>query len=100
MSANTGKLLYNHGTIQGACGDIDTFVNQMNGTLDGVEKDFNRLRSNWDSESAQQFDQCKQRWNHGARNIADTLLRLKLALQGASDRMGQADRRAKNLFPG
>ncbi|MGA8112387.1 MAG: WXG100 family type VII secretion target [Actinocatenispora sp.] len=100
MTANSGKLLYNHTTIQGACGDIDTFVNSMNTTLDDVEKDFNRLRSNWDSDSARQFDACKKRWNDGARNIASTLLKLKLALSGASDRMNSADQRAKNLFPG
>ncbi len=97
---DNSHLLYNHGTIQGAAGDIDSFVGLMHGKLEDVNGDFNRLRGNWDSDSARQFDDCRKRWEDGAREIADTLLRLKMALVGASDRMSQADQRAKQLFPG
>jgi WXG100 family type VII secretion target len=98
--SDNSHLLYNHTTIQGAAGDIDKFVSLMHSKLEDATSDFNRLRSNWDSDSARQFDDCRKRWEKGARELADTLLRLKLALIGASDRMSQADNRAKQLFPG
>ena len=97
---DNSQLLYNHTTIHGAAGDIDKFVGIMHAKLEDVDKDFNRLRSNWDSDSAHQFDDARKRWEDGAREIADVLLRLKLALTGASDRMADADNRAKKLFPG
>lgn len=97
---DNSQLLYNHGTIHGAAGDIDKFVRVMHDKLEGVDSDFNRLRSSWDSDSARQFDDCRKRWEDGAREIADHLLRLKMALIGASERMSDADKRAKQLFPG
>jgi WXG100 family type VII secretion target len=98
--ATDGQITYNQGTIQNAVQSIDTFVKNMGGTLDSVESDFNRLRANWDSESAKDFDSCKARWQEGARDITATLTKLKVALAGAGDRMAQTDQRAKGLFTG
>jgi WXG100 family type VII secretion target len=100
MAGNDGQVVYNFNTIGGAVASIDTAISSMKTTLSELERDLRPLETGaWASQAQEAYQARKRRWNQAAEHIAITLGQVKVALQNASDRMQETDRKAVGYFP-
>jgi WXG100 family type VII secretion target len=95
-----GQIRYDFNTIGGAVQAIDAAVASMRGTLSQLESDLRVLETDaWTSEAQMAYKIRKDKWHKSAEHIAMILGQVKVALQGAADRMHATDKKASAYFP-
>ncbi|GIG57041.1 hypothetical protein Lfu02_14130 [Longispora fulva] len=94
-----GALVYDFGTIDSVSGQIETFVRDMNQTLEDTDKVFRNLLANgWSGKGAEAFTGASQRWHQQADAMAATLRRLSSSVGNAAVNMQAADQAAAGRF--
>jgi WXG100 family type VII secretion target len=95
-----GQIVYNFNTMSSAVQAIDTAVSNMRSTLAQLESDLRPLETEaWTSEAQMAYKIRKDRWHRASEHIAVLLGQVKIAVEGASERMRATDRKAQNYFP-
>ena len=92
-------LVYDFEGINSIAAQIETFVKDMDGTLDDVDSAFRNLLANgWTGAGASAFQDHSLRWHTKAGEMATTLRKLSSAAGNAAVNMHAADQAAAARF--
>ena len=73
----------NYGALDGAAADIKTGANNLQNCLDDLENTLNQLRSSWEGQTQEAYDDAQRRWNQGLAGLKDVLNRTSSAVDAA-----------------
>ncbi|SIR64906.1 WXG100 family type VII secretion target [Micromonospora avicenniae] len=89
----TSPITYNFGQISDVATAIGTYQGHMDGALQDLYTQFTQLfAADWQGAAGQACDEARQKWNQGANEIKDALMRVGVKLGASADRMQQVDR--------
>ncbi|HIW62532.1 MAG TPA: WXG100 family type VII secretion target [Candidatus Stackebrandtia excrementipullorum] len=94
------NLRYDYGGISSATGAIDTFIRKMDGVMDDIEAALKPLEGEaWSGSDAQvAYLEQKNIWREAALAIAQSLVKLKVALNDGAEGIRATDLRAASFF--
>ena len=73
----------NYGALDGAAADIKSGAANLQGCLDDLENTLNQLRSSWEGQTQEAYDDAQRRWNQGLEGLKDVLNRTSSAVDAA-----------------
>ena len=73
----------NYGALDGAAADIKSGASNLQGCLDDLENTLNQLRSSWEGQTQEAYDEAQRRWNQGLEGLKDVLRRTSSAVDAA-----------------
>ena len=81
----------NYGALDAAAADINTGAANLQNCLDDLEQTLNPLRSSWEGQTQEAYDDAQRRWNQGLEGLKDVLRRTSSAVDSARSNYQQTD---------
>lgn len=73
----------NYAVLEAAAADINTGAANLEAALDNLEQLLNQLRSNWEGQTQEAYEEAQRRWNQGLEGLKDVLRRTSSAVDAA-----------------
>ena len=73
----------NYAALDAAAADINTGAANLEAALDELEQILNQLRSSWEGQTQEAYDEAQRRWNQGLEGLKDVLRRPSSAVDAA-----------------
>ena len=73
----------NYAALDAAAADINTGAANLEAALDELEQILNQLRSSWEGQTQEAYDEAQRRWNQGLEGLKDVLRRTSSAVDAA-----------------
>ena len=73
----------NYAVLEAAAADINTGSANLEAALDNLEQLLNQLRSNWEGQTQEAYEEAQRRWNQGLEGLKDVLRRTSSAVDAA-----------------
>lgn len=91
---------YVNSDAEGASGELNGIMNQIESTLNEMDSDIRKLASSWEGSEQEEYNQVHGKWSAAANNLKDILGQIRQALDENTQSVAETRNRASSAIAG